>query len=155
MTTARRQWRTYERLAENGRRLASRREDLIAAGVDPNDLPVPLHPVPPSGSAPRDRIFDGPTPGPSQVEHLREISRAWAIVALACVAAFAGCISAVGAMLVINDALTWHALLGAGAALMWAGGALLAGSHASDLRRRARALTRPRLRVVPDTTKAP
>jgi len=32
-------------LAEEGRRLASRREDLIAQGVDPNDLEVPLHPV--------------------------------------------------------------------------------------------------------------
>lgn len=33
-------------LAEQGRRLASIREDLIAQGVDPNELPVPLHPDP-------------------------------------------------------------------------------------------------------------
>jgi len=33
-------------LAEEGRRLASVREDLIAQGVDPNELPVPLHPDP-------------------------------------------------------------------------------------------------------------
>lgn len=31
-------------LAEQGRRLASQREDLIAQGVDPADLDVPLHP---------------------------------------------------------------------------------------------------------------
>lgn len=39
-------------LAEQGRRLASTREDLIAQGVDPNELPVPLHPdpLPPLGS---------------------------------------------------------------------------------------------------------
>jgi len=32
------------RIAEQGRRLASEREDLIAAGVDPSLLEVPLHP---------------------------------------------------------------------------------------------------------------
>lgn len=31
-------------LAEEGRRLASRREDLIAAGIDPSLLAIPLHP---------------------------------------------------------------------------------------------------------------
>lgn len=31
-------------LAEEGRRLASQREDLIAAGVDPTLLALPLHP---------------------------------------------------------------------------------------------------------------
>lgn len=31
-------------LAEEGRRLASQREDLIAAGVNPSLLEVPLHP---------------------------------------------------------------------------------------------------------------
>lgn len=35
--------------AEEGRRLASLREDLIAQGVDPNELPVPLHPDDPTG----------------------------------------------------------------------------------------------------------
>ena len=33
-------------LAEEGRRLASIREDLIASGVDPTELPAPLHPDP-------------------------------------------------------------------------------------------------------------
>jgi len=33
-------------LAEQGRRLASEREDLIAQGVNPADLMVPLHPGP-------------------------------------------------------------------------------------------------------------
>lgn len=31
-------------LAEQGRRLASEREDLIASGVDPAELAVPIHP---------------------------------------------------------------------------------------------------------------
>jgi hypothetical protein len=33
-------------LLERGRRLASQRDDLIAAGVDPADLAVPLAPTP-------------------------------------------------------------------------------------------------------------
>ena len=33
-------------LAEQGRRLASQREDLIVAGANPADLAVPLHPTP-------------------------------------------------------------------------------------------------------------
>jgi hypothetical protein len=39
-------------LAEEGRRLASVREDLIAQGVDPSELPVPLHPDPLPSTAP-------------------------------------------------------------------------------------------------------
>lgn len=31
-------------LAEAGRRLANRRDDLIAAGVNPADLAIPIHP---------------------------------------------------------------------------------------------------------------
>jgi hypothetical protein len=42
-----------DELAEEGRRLASEREDLIAAGVNPAELAVPLHP---SGS--RDEAAD-------------------------------------------------------------------------------------------------
>lgn len=34
----------YDDLAEQGRKLASEREDLLAAGADPADLVVPLHP---------------------------------------------------------------------------------------------------------------
>jgi hypothetical protein len=33
-----------EDLAEQGRRLASRRDDLVAQGIDPAGLEVPLHP---------------------------------------------------------------------------------------------------------------
>lgn len=32
-------------LAEQGRRLASERDDLIAAGAEPSELAVPLHPT--------------------------------------------------------------------------------------------------------------
>lgn len=54
-------WHVFERynpeaerqaLAEQGRRLASVREDLIAQGHDPNELPVPLHPDPLPSAAP-------------------------------------------------------------------------------------------------------
>lgn len=34
-----------DHLLEQGRRLASQREDLIAAGVDPADLLIPLAPL--------------------------------------------------------------------------------------------------------------
>jgi hypothetical protein len=136
--TTRRQ-RQYHKLAEQGRRLASEREDLIAAGVDPARLAAPLHPVPTYESRPSGRIFDGPPPGPS--EHVREISRAWAIVSLACIVAFAGCLAATGAALVITNALTWHAMVTTGLALAWLGGALLSGVHARRLGRQARNTT--------------
>lgn len=35
---------TRDGVALEGRRLASEREDLVAAGVDPNRLEIPLHP---------------------------------------------------------------------------------------------------------------
>lgn len=38
-------------LAEWGRVLASKREDLIAAGVDPAELVIPLHPEPSDSGA--------------------------------------------------------------------------------------------------------
>jgi hypothetical protein len=41
-----REQRQRRRLAEEGRRLASQREDLIAQGVDPAELEIPLHPGP-------------------------------------------------------------------------------------------------------------
>lgn len=146
--STRRQWRQHDRLAERGRHLASAREDLIASGADPAELPVPLHPVPPPGRRPG-RVFTGPPAGPSQAEYLRELARAWAIVALACIAAFAGCVTALGAMLTVNEALTWHTFIFAGAGLMWAGGGLLAAGHAGGLVRRARALQVPK-QPVPD-----
>lgn len=38
---------THADLMESGRRLASKRDDLIAAGIDPADLVVPLAPTDP------------------------------------------------------------------------------------------------------------
>lgn len=40
-----REHKTGVDLMENGRRLASERDDLIAAGVDPTELVVPLAPL--------------------------------------------------------------------------------------------------------------
>jgi hypothetical protein len=58
--TARRHWRAHpsieqtssdrpDDLLEQGRRLASQRDDLIAQGVDPNELEIPLAPPPVPG----------------------------------------------------------------------------------------------------------
>lgn len=141
--STRRQWRRYVRLAERGRDLASAREDLIASGVDPAELPIPLHPV-------AARVMIGRLPDPHEEQHLAQLARAWAIVACACVAAFAGCMSATGAALLINDALTWHAAFMGGVGVVWAGGAIWASIYAAKLAVRRRALRRPELRAVPD-----
>lgn len=147
--TTRRQRRQAERLAERGRRLASTREDLIAAGANPADLPVPLHPVMPPQHV-RGRVWVGRAPDLHEEQHLAALSRAWVIVACACVAAFAGLASATGAALVVNGSPTWHAMFMAGMALLWAGGAVWASIYAATLWRRARVLRRPELRAVPD-----
>lgn len=149
MTSTRRQWRRYARLAERGRDLASAREDLIASGVDPAELPIPLYPVPPPGPMPG-RVWLGRLPDPHEEEHLAQLARAWAIVACACIAAFAGCMSTTGAALLINDALTWHAAVTGGMAALWAGGAIWASIYAAKLWLRRRALRRAELRAVPD-----
>lgn len=146
--TTRRQRRKHERLAERGRRLASRRDELIAAGVDPAELPVPLYPVPPAPV--RGRVFIGRLPDPHEEQHLAQLARAWVIVACACVTAFAGLMSATGATLVVNGAPTWHAAVMGGMALVWASGAVCASIYAAKLWARRRALRRPELRAVPD-----
>lgn len=151
MTGTRRQWRRYVRMAERGRHLASAREDLIASGVDPAELPIPLHPTPPPGLVP-DRVMIGRLPDPHEEEHLAQLARAWAIVACACVTAFGGLMSATGAALIVNDTVTWHAAFMGGLALVWAGGVIWAGIYAAKLWARRRALRRPELRAVPDAT---
>lgn len=149
MTSTRRQWRRYTRLAERGRELASARDDLIASGVDPADLPIPLHPMPPPGPVPG-RVFIGRAPDLHEEQHLAQLARAWVIVACACITAFAGCMSTTGAALMINNALTWHAAFMGSLALIWAGGAVWASIYAAKLWVRRRALRRPELRAVPD-----
>lgn len=146
MTSTRRQWRRYLRAAERGRELASARDDLIASGVDPAELPIPLHPMPPPGG----RLWLGRLPDPHEEEHLAQLARAWVIVACACVAAFGGCGSATGTALIVNGAPTWHAMFMAALALVWAGGAIWASIYAAKLWVRRRALRRPELRAVPD-----
>lgn len=122
--TTRRQWRRFKRLSEQGRHLASQREDLIVAGVDPAELPVPLHPVKPLGVEPRSRGMEA------------ALVRVWLIVALACVGAFVGCLVATGAMLVVNQAPTWHTAVSALAGVCWVIGAALAVGNARRIRRR-------------------
>lgn len=123
------QWRQYRRLREQGRRLATTREDLIAAGVDPDELPVPLYPVPPAV----------PDPGQGRVpEQARALARVWLLVAMACLGAFAGCVSAIGAMLVVNGAPTWHVWFAVGAGICWFVVMIMAAAHAGMIVRRSR-----------------
>jgi hypothetical protein len=66
-----------DRLAEEGRRLASERDDLVAAGVDPALLDVPVHPA--DWPAEDDQPGD-PTPDDPEAEAARyadEVER-WA-----------------------------------------------------------------------------
>ena len=148
----RRAQRQYGKLAEQGRRLASEREDLIAAGADPADLPVPMHPMPPRHGGPIRAISLDPMPSRGEMEgvvrrgHLRELARMWTIVAATCVGALAGCVTAAGTMLVVNQAMTWQTGIVLLAAAGWIILAALAAREARKLRRRAR--------PAPDPTQA-
>lgn len=124
--------RELQRRAEHGRRLASEREDLIAEGVDPADLPIPLYPIQPRRSPlPAGRGMD-------YREHLRQMARVWLCVAVACLGAFAGCVSATGAMLVVNGTMTWHSWLAVVAGIGWALMMVGTSAYGGLLRRRAR-----------------
>lgn len=141
MTTTRRKWRRYKRLHEQGRRLASQREDLIAAGANPAELAVPLRPVPPAADEPRPDprlVNDADHAWFVAMTYLEGLAQAWWLVAVACVAAFAGCVAATGAALVVSQALTWHALLCAAMALGWFAGALVSAVRARRLARQRR-----------------
>lgn len=127
--------RKRARLAEQGRRLASTREDLIASGVDPADLVIPLHPDG-APSAPRRHDRGG-------TQLLRLLSRMWLLVAVSCLAAFSGCVSAAGAMLMVNNALTWHAWVAIAAGICWLVGMVAAAAYAGVLHRKARNTTPP------------
>jgi hypothetical protein len=70
--------------------------------------------------------------------YLDGLARAWWLVTAACVAAFAGCVAATGAALVVANALTWHTLVTTGLALAWLGGGLLSAVAARRFGRQAR-----------------
>lgn len=127
--------RKIRRLAERGRRLASQREDLIAAGHDPADLPIPLHPIEPV--KPRRSLRPVPDLDP-QAEYLRQLARAYLAVAFACLGAFAGCVSAMGATLVVNPDPTWHTWFSLAAALGWGAGMVYAAVIAGNKWHKAR-----------------
>lgn len=126
--------RNLRRLSRVGRRLAANRDDLIAAGADPADLLIPLIPAQPRRSrrAPR-----GPRQGDSHDEQLRQLARMWLLVAVACLGAFAGCVSATGAMLMVNGDMTWHAWVSVAAALGWGTLMVCSAAYAGVLRRRS------------------
>lgn len=188
MTTIRDRFRDYRWRRENekARSLASQRDDLIAAGVDPNELLVPVAPIRPrpqttaatwgredipidsasravpsdvSILADRDDWENGPseqdwvitpfitpagaprvTPLSEQdcAKHLRELARVWAVVAAALLAAFAGTVSAAGAILVVQDDLTAYGIVAMAIAVVYLCGVGGAAGHARNLYRRAR-----------------
>jgi hypothetical protein len=129
--------RKYVRLREQGRRLASRREDLIAAGADPADLLIPLHPDQPSRSR---RVARHAQPLDPDVEkrHARDLARVWLVVVVACVAAFAGCIATAGAMLTVTQEPTWHVWAAATAGIGWFVAGCAFAAHVDRLHRWAR-----------------
>lgn len=127
--TTRRQWRQWKRLANERDELTQERERLIAAGVDPDELPVPLAIVPPL-----------PPTRPDQEQH-RQLAAVWAIVAFACLGAFAGSVSATGAMLVVNNGPTWHAWVAFTAAVGWFVGMVWSAAAAGRAYRRAKEST--------------
>jgi hypothetical protein len=120
--------RKYVRLREQGRRLASRRDDLI----------VPPHPTEPT-SRRVGRHAELPDPGADDAPPLEsDFARVWMIVVVACVVAFAGCIAAAGAMLMVTQVPTWHVWAAFIAGLGWAGFAVAAGRVVQRLHRQAR-----------------
>jgi hypothetical protein len=110
--------RKYVRLRENGRRLASRREDLIAAGVNPAELVIPLHPAEPPRSRRSARHAQLPDPDVEK-RHAADLARVWLVVVVACLAAFAGCVATAGAMLMVTQEPTWHVWVAATAGVGW------------------------------------
>lgn len=128
--------RKYVRLREQGRRLASQREDLIAAGVDPAELLVPLHPIElRSRRAGRHADLDSLD---AERQHARDLARVWLIVAAACFASFVGCVATTGAMLVVAQEPTWHVWAAASGGVGWFIFAFAAAAHTDRLRRWAR-----------------
>lgn len=128
--------RKYVRLREQGRRLASQREDLIAAGANRAELLVPLHPIEPrSRRVGRHADLESLD---TERQHARDLARVWLIVAVACMAAFVGCIATAGAMLVVAQEPTWHVWVAATAGVGWFVGAFAAAAHTDRLRRWAR-----------------
>jgi hypothetical protein len=129
--------RKYVRLRERGRRLASEREDLVAAGVNPAELLIPAYPDEPPTGRRVPRHADVPAPDIER-QIARDLANVWAIVVVACVAAFAGCLAAAGALLIVSQDPTWHVWVAAIAALAWFGGAIGAAVHTDSLYRYAR-----------------
>lgn len=131
--------RKYVRLRENGRRLASQREDLIAAGVDPAKLAVPLHPIEPRPRRAGRHAELSPALDLEEAQHARDLAGVWLLVAVACLAAFLGCAATAGAMMVVTQDLTWHAIVAGVAAIGWFIGAIAAARITDRLYRQARA----------------
>ena len=131
--------RKYVRLRERGRQLASQREDLIAAGVDPAELLIPVHPVALGRSRRAARHAELPAAlDLEEAQHARDLASVWLIVAVACLAAFAGCAATAGAMMIVTQDLTWHAIVAGVAGIGWFAGALAAARTTDRLYRQAR-----------------
>jgi hypothetical protein len=130
----------YVRLLGQARRLDIQCEDLIAAGVDPAELLTPLHPVPLGRSRSAGRHAElPPALDIEEAQHARDLASVWLIVAVACLAAFAGCAATAGAMMIVTQDLTWHAVAAGVAGIGWFIGALAAARTTDRLYRAARA----------------
>jgi hypothetical protein len=132
--------RKLRKLAERGRRLASQRDDLIAAGFDPAELPIPLHPLEPiEPVTPRRSLRPVADPDDVEAAYLRALSWAYLMVAFACLGALAGCTAAMGATLSVNPDPTWHTWVTLVGALGWGAAMVAAAAYAGRLRHEARA----------------
>ena len=129
--------RKYRSIVERGRRLASQREDFIAAGVDPADLLIPLHPAQPSRSRRSARHAQLPDPDVEK-RHAADLARVWLVVVVACLAAFAGCVATAGVMLAVTQEPTWHVWAAATAGLGWFVAGCTFAVHVDRLHRWAR-----------------
>jgi hypothetical protein len=129
--------RKYVRLRERGQRLASEREDLIAAGVNPARLLVPAYPDPPVRSRRGARHAQLPDPDVEK-RHAADLARVWLVVVVACVAAFAGCVATAGAMLMVTQEPTWHVWAAATVGVGWFVAGCAFAAHVDRLHRWAR-----------------
>jgi hypothetical protein len=131
--------RKYVRLRKPGKPRASQREDLTAAtmaseawyGVDV------IVSDPPVRSRRGARHAQLPDPDVEK-RHAADLARVWLVVVVACVAAFAGCVAAAGAMLMVTQEPTWHVWVAATAGLGWFVAGCAFAAHVDRLHRWAR-----------------
>ena len=127
--------RKFRSIVERGRRLASQREDFIAAGGDPAELTAERYELLRSRRLARHARLADPD---VEKRHAADLARVWLVVVVACVAAFAGCVATAGAMLMVTQEPTWHVWAAATAGLGWFVAGCTFAVHVDRLHRWAR-----------------